>query len=254
MPTSAPVLRSYDRGIATLTLDSPRNRNALSAGLITELTRALAEESSDVDVRAILITHTGPVFCAGIDVREALGTADHATGPRQVLGLFREIAGSPKPVVARVTGHARAAGLALLGACDIAVAATSATFAITDVRLGLTPVISSTTLLPRLDGRAMSRYFLAGERFDAAEAARIGLVSAAADDVDEALAPVLDGLRGAAPAALAATKQLTAAAIRGSLEQEADTAATCAAQIITTEEAREGIASFLERREPNWRR
>lgn len=120
------------------------------------------------------------------------------------MGLLRQIVELRKPVVARVAGHVRAGGLGLLGACDIAAASAASTFAFTEVRIGVAPAVISLPLLPRTDPRALARYYLTGERFDAAEAARIGLITAAAkdpDDVDAVLAPVLDGLRKAAPRA-----------------------------------------------------
>ena len=123
-----------------------------------------------------------------------------------------------KPVVARVTGHVRAGGLGLLAACDIAAASTESTFAFTEVRIGVAPAVISLPLLPRTDPRALARYYLTGERFDAAEAARTGLLTATGPDVDEALAPVLDGLRRASPQGLAETKALLTA--EGSLHYE----------------------------------
>lgn len=117
------------------------------------------------------------------------------------MGLFRQIVGLRKPVVARVTGHVRAGGLGLLAACDITAASTEATFAFTEVLIGVAPAVISLALLPRTDPRALARYYLTGERFDATEAARIGLLTVAGEDVDTALAPVLDGLRRAAPRA-----------------------------------------------------
>jgi enoyl-CoA hydratase len=107
---------------------------------------------------------------------------------------LRRIVELPKPVVARVTGHVRAGGLGLLAACDIAAASAAATFAFTEVRIGVAPAVISLPVLPRADPRALARYYLTGERFGPAEAVRLGLLTAAADDVDDALAPVLDGL------------------------------------------------------------
>lgn len=186
---------AHDRGITTLTLDSPANRNALSAGLVAELAAALDACAGDDAVRAVVLTHTGNTFCAGADL-----TAP--SDPHTLVALMRRIVALPKPVVARVTGHVRAGGLGLLAACDISAAGPEASFALTESRLGLAPAVISMPLLPRTDPRAATRYYLTGERFDATEAARIGLITLAAgpaEDVDKALAPVLDGLRKASP-------------------------------------------------------
>lgn len=192
MPTVLPAAQAP--GIARLTLDSPANRNALSATLVGDLREALATAAADPAVRAVVLTHTGTTFCAGADLKSPCDPADF-------LALLREIAELPKPVVARVTGHVRAGGLGLLGACDIAAAGPQSSYAFTETHLGLAPAVISIPLLPRLDPRAAARYFLTAERFDAAEATRIGLLTLHADDVDEALAPVLAGLRAASPRA-----------------------------------------------------
>nr|WP_202474194.1 enoyl-CoA hydratase family protein [Streptomyces sp. SID5466] len=234
-----------ERGIATLTLDSPANRNALSAALVEELRDALADCAGDDTVRAVVLTHTGSTFCAGADL-----TAP--PDPEAFVGLMREIVALPKPVVARVTGHVRAGGLGLLAACDIAVAGEAASFALTESRLGLAPAVISLTLLPRVDRTAANRYYLTGERFDAAEAARISLVTLAAEEVDKALVPVLDGLRRASPQGLAASKELVTATVLRSFDQYAEDLIARSAALFASDEAREGMTAFLERRDPAW--
>ncbi|MET7368997.1 enoyl-CoA hydratase family protein [Streptomyces sp. NPDC005566] len=237
--------RAHERGITTLTLDSPANRNALSARLVAALAGALDDCAADDTVRAVILTHTGNTFCAGADLT---APAD----PHAFVALMRRIVTLPKPVVARVTGHVRAGGLGLLGACDISVAGPDSSFALTESRLGLAPAVISLPLLPRLEPRAASRYYLTGERFDAAEAARIGLVSLAAEDVDKALVPVLDGLRRASPQGLAASKELVTATVRRSFDQHAEDLIARSAALFASAEAREGMTAFLERRDPAW--
>ncbi len=260
-----PLVRiARDRGITTLTLDSPHNRNALSARLVAELSAALAAAAASEDTRAVLLAHTGTTFCAGADLTEATGTAtapatatatDPATaGPLGLARLLRTLVELPKPVVARVTGHVRAGGLGLLGACDISVAGPGATFAFTEARLGLAPAVISMPLLPRLDARAAARYYLTGERFDAAEAARIGLVTLAADEVDAGLAPVLDGLRKGSPQGLAESKRLVTAELLRVFDRDTDALAARSARLFGSAEAREGMTAFLQRRAPAWRR
>ncbi|MFD5737862.1 enoyl-CoA hydratase family protein [Streptomyces sioyaensis] len=247
------VLRSHERGITTLTLDSPHNRNALSTRLVSALHQALADAAADEDTRAVVLTHTGGTFCAGADLSEA--TSGAATdGPLGLARLLRAIVALPKPVVARVTGHVRAGGLGLLGACDISAAGPDATFAFTEARLGLAPAVISLPLLPRLDPRAAGRYYLTGEKFDAAEAARIGLVTLAADDVDTGLAPVLDGLRKGSPQGLAESKKLVTAQVLDTFDRDTDALAAQSARLFGSAEAREGMTAFLERRAPAWAR
>ncbi|GHB36913.1 enoyl-CoA hydratase [Streptomyces viridiviolaceus] len=239
------IAHPRSRGVRTLTLDSPHNRNALSAALVGELADALTEAGKDDGVRAVLLTHSGNTFCAGADLRDP-------PDPDALVALLRQIVELPKPVVARVTGHVRAGGLGLLAACDIAVASTGAGFAFTEVRIGVAPAVISLPLLPRTDPRALARYYLTGERFDAAEAVRIGLVTAAGDDVDAVLEPVLDGVRRASPQGLAETKRLLTARVLEAFDRDAADLTALSARLFSSPQAREGMTAFLERRDPEW--
>ncbi|AQS69059.1 enoyl-CoA hydratase family protein [Streptomyces pactum] len=239
------IARTRARGVEALTLDSPHNRNALSAALVGDLATALTEAGEDSDVRAVVLTHAGNTFSAGADLRDP-------PDPDALVGLLRQIAELPKPVVARVTGHVRAGGLGLLAVCDIAAASPAATFAFTEVRVGVAPAVISLPLLPRTDPRALARYCLTGERFDAAEAARIGLVTAAGDDVDAVLEPVLDGVRRASPQALAETKRLLTARVLEAFDRDAAGLTALSAKLFASPQAREGMTAFLERRDPQW--
>ncbi|MEU6351776.1 enoyl-CoA hydratase family protein [Streptomyces sp. NPDC047072] len=237
--------RTRARGVETLTLDSPHNRNALSAALVGELASGLADCAKDADVRAVVVAHTGTTFSAGADLRDP-------PPPDALVGLLRRIVDLDKPVVARVTGHVRAGGLGLLAACDIAAASTESSFAFTEVRIGVAPAVISLTVLPRVDPRASARYYLTGERFDAAEAARIGLVTAADDDVDAVLEPVLDGFRRSSPEALAETKRLLTARVLETFDRDAADLTALSARLFASPHAREGMTAFLERRDPSW--
>ncbi|WP_181767049.1 enoyl-CoA hydratase family protein [Streptomyces albidus (ex Kaewkla and Franco 2021)] len=245
-----PLVRSeFAQGVATLTLDSPHNRNALSKRLVSELYAHLEAAAADDRVRALVLTHTGNTFCAGADLREGSGT------PGDLAPVLRTIVELPKPVVARVDGHVRAGGTGLLGACDISVAGPKSSFAFTEARIGVAPAVISMPLLPRLDARAASRYYLTGERFDAVEAARIGLVTLAGrdeEDVDALLAPVLDGLRRGSPQGLAESKRLVTAEVLRVFDRDTDNLAELSARLFASDEAREGMTAFLERREPAW--
>ncbi|MFH8609264.1 enoyl-CoA hydratase family protein [Streptomyces sp. NPDC018029] len=240
LSVSSPV-----RGITTVTLDAPERRNALSAELVGALAEALGDLGEDRDTRAVLLTHTGTTFCSGADLKAP-------PDPRDFVALLRQLVALPKPVAARVDGHVRAGGLGLLGACDVAVAGPGATFAFTEVHIGVAPAVISLPLLPRLDPSAASRYYLTGERFDAAEAARTGLVTLAAADVDAALEPLLDGFRAAAPGALAETKKLLTARVLDAFDDQSDALTALSARLFGSAEARDGMTAFLERRERPW--
>lgn len=239
------VGRSRARGIETLSLDAPATRNALSAALVGALIDALTDCAEDPDVRAVVLTHTGNTFSAGADLRDP-------PAPDAFVALLRQIVELPRPVVARVTGQVRAGGLGLLAACDITAAATGAGFAFTEVRVGVAPAVISLPLLPRTDPRALTRYYLTGERFDAPEAARIGLLTATGDDVDAVLAPVLDGLRRSAPQALTETKRLLTARVLETFDRDAAHLTALSARLFSSAAAHEGMTAFLERRDPAW--
>ncbi|SEG16648.1 enoyl-CoA hydratase [Actinacidiphila yanglinensis] len=244
MATAPLVRRHLDRGVAVLTLDSPRNRNALSSGLLDELNDALDQAGGDPEVRAVLVTHTGTTFCSGADLTEGRV----AEGPGQLVALLERIAVLPKPVVAEVKGHVRAGGLGLLAACDISVATAAATYTFSESRLGLAPAVASMPVLAGGDARAMARYFLTGERFDTAEAIRIGLVTAREDALDGILA----GLRAGSPQGLAATKELTTAGLRERLTADGPALARLSGRLFASADAAAGMTAFLERRDPPW--
>jgi enoyl-CoA hydratase len=245
------VQYSTDRGIARIALDSPRNRNALSAALVGQLTEALTAAGADEAVRAIELTHTGGTFCAGADLSEARQGGMKA-GTSRVLTLLRRIVSQPKPVVGSIDGHVRAGGLGLVGACDIVLAGPKSTFAFSEVRLGLAPAMISLTTLPRLDPRAASRYYLTGETFDAQTAARIGLITEAVADIDAGTLSVLDALRACSPQGLRETKPLLTAGILDDFDARADALAEQSARLFGSQEAAEGMAAFLAKRPPSW--
>jgi enoyl-CoA hydratase len=245
------VQYGVQRGIARIALDSPRNRNALSAALVAQLTRALADAGADDAVRAVEVTHTGNTFCAGADLSEA-SQGGMKEGALRVLALLRHIVALPKPVVGSIDGHVRAGGLGIVGACDIVLAGPASTFAFSEVRLGLAPAMISLTTLPRLDPRAASRYYLTGETFDAPTAARIGLITEAVDDIDAGTLAVLDRLRGCSPQGLRETKPLLTAGLLDGFEARARALADQSARLFGSPEAAEGMAAFLEKRKPSW--
>ena len=244
-------------GVATLTLDSPANRNALSSTLVAQLHAGLREAAADPGVRVVVLGHTGNTFCAGADLSEATSDSVDPEGPvagraRALAGLLRAIVELPKPVVAAVDGHVRAGGMGLVAACDIAVAGPASTFALTEARLGVAPSVISLTLLPRLTSRAASRYFLTGEKFGAAEAEALGLVTQAAPDVPAAVAELVTALRQGSPQGLEQSKKLLTAPVLAAFDADADALASASARLFASEEAREGMTAFLQRRPPKW--
>ena len=246
---------SVEGPVARLTLDSPDNRNALSKALVSQLRQGLCDASDDTAVRAVVLGHTGGTFCAGADLSEASGgdaaetVADNA---RQLTSVLRSILEMPQPVIGAIDGHVRAGGLGLVGACDIVVAGRNSTFALTEARIGVAPSIISLTLLPKMSARAAGRYFVTGEKFGADEAAEMGLVTVAVDDVKSAVAELTAEIAKGSPQGLAASKALTTAPILDAFDEHAEALTRQSAELFVSDEAREGMLSFLEKRPPNW--
>ncbi|GAB08064.1 enoyl-CoA hydratase family protein [Gordonia amarae] len=258
--TETLVRRDVDAGVLTLTLDSPKNRNALSTTLVAQLGAGLAEAAENDGVRAVVLTHTGGTFCAGADLSEALASGAtpeeaSAQGTGAMIELMRSILVLPKPVIARIDGHVRAGGFGIVAAADIAIGGPACTFALTESRLGLAPAVISLTVLPRLSSRAASRYFLTGEKFGPEQAVDIGLLTASADNgegVDALMGEVLTGIRKASPQGLAASKALTTESVLASFTDKAARRADESAALFGTDDAREGMTAFLSRRNPAW--
>jgi methylglutaconyl-CoA hydratase len=241
-------------GVATITLDSPHNRNALSAQLRRELRDHLAAALADDAVRVLVLDHTGPVFCAGMDLKEA-GTAGSSTdGVNEFPEILTQLWTSPKPVVAKLAGPARAGGVGIVAAADIAVAVDDATFAFTEVRLGLVPAVISVTVLPRLLPRAAHELFLTGEKFDAHRAVAIGLLNSAVarDDLDAEVARYTGMLALGGPTALAATKDMLRRARAADLSDDFADMLELSAGFFAGAEGQEGIAAFAQKRPPKW--
>jgi methylglutaconyl-CoA hydratase len=239
------------RGVATLTLDSPANRNALSRAMRAQLREALARALADDAVRVVVLDHTGRAFCSGMDLSEAAGGGAQDQGVREFPEILQTLWSSPKPVLAAVRGPARAGGVGLLAACDVVVAGSSATFGFSEVRLGIVPAVISAVVVPRMLPHAAHRLMLTGEVFDAATAAAGGLVDLAVpdDEVDAAVAAQVTALAAGAPAALAETKRLLRA---GAPPLRFDDLLELSARYFASEEGQEGIAAFREKRPARW--
>lgn len=249
------VTYSVGDGVARLTLDSPHNRNALSTRLIQQLHDGLRRAAADPTARVLVLGHTGGTFCAGADLSEAAGGdpfESTVARTRELAAILRAIVESPVPVVAAIDGHVRAGGLGLVGACDIVVAGPRSTFALTEARIGVAPAIISLTLLPKLSPRAAARYYPTGETFNAERAADIGLITTAADDVAAAVDSLVADLLRGSPQGLAASKALTTAVILGGFDRDTERLANESARLFTSDEAREGMTAFLQKRPPAW--
>lgn len=253
--TDTLVRYDTDGVVARLTLDSPHNHNALSTTLVTQLRDGLARAADAPGIRTVVLGHTGKTFCAGADLSEAAGgdpgdlAVDRA---REMTVVLRSILELPIPVIAAVDGHVRAGGMGLVGACDIAVAGPASTFALTEARIGVAPSIISLTLLPKLTARAAGRYFVTGEKFDSAQAAAIGLISIAADDVDATVTALTAEIGKGSPQGLRTSKALTTARTLADFDAHAEELAVQSAELFVSDEAREGMLAFLQKRSPNW--
>jgi enoyl-CoA hydratase len=215
--------------VATLTLDSPHNRNALSRQLLAELTGRLADA-----------------------VAESQSMAGATTA---VMGLLTAIVAADKPVLARITGHVRAGGMGIVGACDLALATETASFAFTEARIGVAPAMISLTTQDLLTPRAAARYYQTGATFGAEEAARAGLITIAtrSENLDAELGRLLGEIRETSPQGAAETKRLLTRGRRQRLAEESAAMAELSARLFASAEAQEGIHAFLEKRPPAWR-
>jgi enoyl-CoA hydratase len=248
------VRYDVDGRVATITLDSPKNRNALSRTLVSELTDSLTAAGQDAGVRVVVLTHTGSVFCSGADLSEA-GSGSMSGATTAMMTVMTTIVELAKPVIAKVGGHVRAGGMGIVGACDIAVASEIASFAFTEARIGLTPAIISLTTVDLMQPRAAARYYLTGETFGGKVAAEIGLITEAVSSgsIDDLVSRFAEQICETSPQGAAETKRLlTGPRLRRMAADSGDLAAL-SARLFGSEEAQEGIRAFLERRLPAWR-
>lgn len=219
------------------------------------MTAALGAAVADQAVRAIVITGAGSTFCSGADLGERTnaeaGTRGASAGN---IALYTAILRAPKPVVARVNGHVRAGGLALVAAADIAISTDRASFAAPEVHLGLVPAVVSVSLQRTVSARGLQRYLMTGEVFGAAEAQRIGLITTTTphSDLDVEVGAVLDGLRRAAASAVAPTKALLLDIADLDVDGVYRERAALSTRHYMTEDALEGMRAFLEKRPPSW--
>ena len=251
----AAVETDLANGVLTVTLADEDNRNALSSRLTTELTEALDDADADPEVRVVVLTNRGRVFCAGADLSErssgSSGSTSRPVDPTRLFGRFRE---SPKPYVGRIAGHCVAGGMGLAAAMDISIAIEEAKFGFTEVRIGVAPAIISVVCLPKIRPADAREAFLRGNRFLAPEAARMGLINAAVpvEELDAAVDAAVADLKAGGPEAIAAAKQLMARVPGMPIDEAFRWAGELSASLFRGEEAAEGMRAYLDKRPPSW--
>ncbi len=246
--------------VATVTLDRPDLRNAFNETAIAELALAFDQLSGDEQVRAIVLAANGPAFCAGADLNwmkkmAGYSNAENEADAMRLADMLRTIYLCPKPVVAKVQGDCYAGGMGLVAACDIVVAAEGVNFCLSEVKLGLIPATISPYVIKAMGEQASRRYFLTAERFGAREAHRLGLAHevVVAEELDATVAGIVKALVANSPNAVTRAKALVREVAGAPVSDAllADTARRIA-EIRASEQGREGVASFLEKRKPSW--
>jgi methylglutaconyl-CoA hydratase len=246
--------------VATITLNRPDVRNAFNETSIADLTMAFDEVGQDADIRAIVLAANGPAFCAGADLNwmkkmAGYSQLENEADAMRLADMLRTIYFNPKPVIAKVQGDCYAGGMGLVAACDIVVAADAANFCLSEVKLGLIPATISPYVIKAMGDQASRRYFLTAERFDAREAHRLGLAHEVvpAEQLDAKVAEIAKALVNNSPNAVREAKKLVRDVAGLPIDDVllADTAGRIA-NIRASNEGKEGVASFLEKRKPSW--
>lgn len=238
----------------TITLSDEERRNALSDEMITGLMTAIDTAESDSKVRVVILTNKGNVFCAGANLADRSSSVPGERGKFDLHELLRRISTSPLPFVGRLAGHCVAGGVGLAAVTDISVAVDTATFGFSEVRIGVAPAIISVVCLPKMRRGDAQSAFLRGNRFSAVEAAHLGLINAAVarEELDAHIATIVNDLLAGEPNALAAVKLLTSSVPSMSQEEAFAWTAELSATLFSSDEAKEGMRAFLEKRPASW--
>jgi enoyl-CoA hydratase/carnithine racemase len=253
--TTSIVHLTIANGVATITLDSPANRNALSQRLVAELVAALdgAEAAADQGrARSFVLTHEPPAFCAGADLKER---AQGHTGSASIVEVMRRLMDARVPTIAAVHGPVRAGGIGLMASCDLVVVDPTVQFALTEVRVGVAAAIISVPIFRRVHPARLAAAFLTGDTFTADQALAAGLVTHVDPDVTSTVRRLCASIQLGAPRALAATKALLADALdgdRADRDARFERMRVLSEHLFTSPEAAEGMAAFAERRPPRW--
>jgi methylglutaconyl-CoA hydratase len=247
-------------GAATVTLDRPELKNAFNDVVIAELTHVFQELGQMDNVRAIVLAANGPVFCAGADLNWMKKMAhftpeENLADAEKLAEMLYQVYSCAKPVIAKVQGDCYAGGMGLVAACDIAVAVDSAHFCLSEVKLGLVPATISPYVIKAMGANAARRYFLTAEKFNAQEAHRIGFVheAVAAENLNTTVEQIVKNILGNSPSAMVMAKWLVGDVAGAEIDEELLAyTAECIAEVRSSAEGKEGVASFLEKRKPNW--
>lgn len=237
-------------GVGSITLDSQHNRNALSRRLVAELGEAL-DAAEAADVRAIVLRHEGPAFCAGADLKER-SADDGPLDSTPMVDVMRRLMDSPRPTIAAVEGAVRAGGIGVMASCDLVVVHESVTFALTEVRIGVAAAIISVPILRRVPPGKIAAAMLTGEPFDARTACEIGLVTHVTSDVPAAVGTLCDGIMAGAPRAVAETKRLLRLVPTLDRDDAFARMRALSDELFRGPDAAEGMAAFREKRPPVW--
>ena len=246
----------FEDGVLTVTLRDEENRNALSAGLTSELSQTLDEAEENPEVRVIVLTNSGRVFCAGADLSERSSSkkSESPIKPVDPLEIFSRFRKSSKPYIGKIAGHCVAGGMGLAAAMDISIGIEEAKFGFTEVRIGVAPAMISVLCLPKMRPAEASEAFLRGNRFSASEAARMGLINSAvpADEIDSVVQEIVSDIKAGGPEAIAAAKQLTLKVPYMQVDEAFAWTSELSSNLFKSKEAQEGMRAYLDKRPPSW--
>lgn len=247
--TNARVTLDVTPQVATITLNSPETRNALSSELVGELLHAI-DRAGTSDSRVIVLTHVPPVFCSGLDLKQLGSGPIDLSGLANVILALRHVR---QPTIAVLTGVTRAGGLGIMAACDLVIVAPTVNFAFTEVKLGAVPAAISVPVLARVAWSNVAAAFITGEEFDAARALSIGLVTHVSSDPHETTRGLVASICAAGPEAVATTIKILRRAANDEHEMKLDEMRQLSERVFASAEAQEGIAAFRDKRPPSWR-
>jgi len=252
--TDEAALYGVVQGVATITLNRPDNKNALSVELVNSIGDHFQTAQNDEKVRAILFTNNGNTFCAGADLKANQPGVPQPTARHSFVEILDDIIESPKPVFGRIAGHCTGGGVGFAAVLDVSIAADDIVIGFTEVRIGVAPAVISVVCLPKLRRADASELFLSGERIPASRAAEVGLInrSVPREKLDAEVKEALDKVVRGGPNALAAAKQLVSKVPQMTREDAWEWTAELSQSLFQSTEAEEGITAFRERRDASW--
>lgn len=254
MTTTEATLYEVKDGAAWITLNRPENRNALSAQLVVELYGHLEDANNDPKARSIVITGTGPAFCAGADLKSPPGASIAGQASVPYPDVLTRILDSSKPVIAAINGAAFAGGLGLVGAADIVVTDEDVQFSFSEVRIGVIPAVISVVCLRKLGNHHGMKLFLTGERFNGKQAVEFGLAHRAVPgaELQSAVQEEIDMIKLGGPNAVAEAKKLVRQVPEVGIQEGFELTGSWSGKLFQSEEGAEGMAAFREKRKPSW--